>query len=265
MTELLHGELTYYLRGVGFHVHNTLKGGHREAVYEEAVVWMLDRDKVPYQRQPTYTVFYKGKPVGKYRPDMMLADGKVMLDFKVAPQIDATHKAQALSYLAVTGAELGVLMNFGASSLQIERLPNYLHDRQAPAWQPKLSPDILFPELTNQVMKTLHLVRHELGTGFLHRVYRRATRIELGLQMINFVSLNDLPLRFETLTLARVPTYLFLIENKILLSTIAVPTITHRYTERLRWAMHETNTPLGLIANFYTSRLELRFIRNPRA
>ena len=40
--------------------------------------------------------------------------------------------------------------------------------------------------------------------------------------------------------------------------------MTHRYTERL-WAMHEMNTPLGLIANFYTNRLELRFIRNPRA
>ena len=89
MTNSFYRDLTYYLRGVGFRVHNALKGGHPEKVYENAVLWLLDKDKVAYQSQKEYIVTYKGKQVGKYFPDLMLANGKVAVDFKATPAIIA--------------------------------------------------------------------------------------------------------------------------------------------------------------------------------
>jgi GxxExxY protein len=261
MTTFLHGEVTYYLRGIGFRVHNALKGGHKEAVYERAVLWVLDKDNVPYESQKKFIITYKGKPVGTYYPDLMLTDGKVLVDFKAAPAIMPLHKGQVISYLGVTGAELGFLMNFGANALQTERLPNFLSERRPLPWQPLTRTDILFPELTNQILASLHTVHHTLGIGFLHQIYRRATRIELAQQGITVLYLKTLPLRFETEALGAIDTRFFLIENKLLLSTIAVKTITTKQTELLRWAMQVTQAPLGLIANFHSPALETQFIR----
>lgn len=195
----------------------------------------------------------------------MLANGKVALDLKAAPAIESLHKAQMISYLAVTGADLGIVMNFGAVSLQTERLPNFLNLRKPLQWTPSISEAHLLPELSNRVLFTLHIVHHELGPGFLHQIYRRATRIELSMQGINFIYLKELPLRFEGHNLGKVPTRLFWIEKELLLATIAVTEITDQHIEKMRWAMREIDVALGLIANFYPSRLVVKFIRRETA
>lgn len=261
MTKLLYADLTYRLFGLCFRVHNGLKGGHKEEVYEEALLELLGQEKMDYVLQPRYFVFYKGLQVGEYYPDLMFADGKVVADLKATAQIAPLHKAQVLSYVGVTKAELGLILNFGGTSFQSERLPNYLQNRKPLEPNFALPEGLLYPELTGHILSILHTVHHELGPGFLHQVYRRATRKELELQRINFIYLKELPLRFEGVPLTSSPTRLYLIEQKLLLATIAVPTITAQHSERMRWAMQETQTELGLIANFYPSRLDLRFLR----
>jgi len=261
MNAFPHGGLTYYLRGIGFRIHNALKGGHEEKVYEEAVVWMLEKENFPYRRQPRFSVNYKDKQIGEYYPDLTFADDRVIVDLKAAPKIEALHKAQVLSYLAVTGAELGFVMNFGTARFQTERLPNFLKERKAVQWQQSFSANILYPELTNQVLASIYTVHHELGPGFLSQLYRRATRIELTNQLIKFDYIKELPLMFEAYHLSTLPTRLFLLEGRLLLATIAATAITQQQTEKLRWAMHATQTQLGMIANFYPSRPEIRFIR----
>lgn len=262
MTNFLHGELTFYLRGAGFRLHNALRGGHEEKVYEDGLAWIFDREKITYWRQKQYVINYRGKQVGEYYPDFVFSNGKVVMDLKASPEINNLHKAQMISYLAVTGAELGFIMNFGTVSMQTERLPNFLNLRKPFAWKPTISTSNLFPEITNQVLHTLHIVHHELGPGFLHQVYRRASRAELSNQGVNFIYLKELPIRFENLNLGTIPTRLFWIENKILLATIAVIAISDQHCEKMRWAMKEMGVPLGLIANFYPSRLDYKFIRN---
>ncbi|MCL4862086.1 MAG: GxxExxY protein [Caldilineaceae bacterium] len=261
MSDMHHRELTYYLRGLGFRIHNALKGGHEESVYEQALAWSLARDKTPFLRQSQHRIDYKGKQVGEYYTDFMLADGKVLVECKAAPEITPQHKAQVLSYMAVTKAELGFIMNFGAPSLQTERLPNFLDRRKPLEWQTATPVDQLFPKLTNQVLKSLYTVHHELGPGFLSQVYRRATRIELANQRLNFIYLKELPLFYEGHQLTTVSSRLFLLEEKILLATFAATGMTHQYTDKMYWAMQVTNVPLGILANFYPSRLDVHFVR----
>jgi len=265
MTELLHADLTYKLRGIAFHIHNELRGGHAECVYETALAYALEDAAIPFQQQPVYRVTYREQQVGEYRPDLMLSDNALLVELKATPVIEALHKAQTISYLAVTQADLGLIMNFGASSMQFERIPNFLGQRQmeenlAPA---PVSDDLLYPELSARVLDALFHVHRILGAGFLHQVYRRATRIELAHRYIGCTYLKELPLRYNRRLIAMKPTRLFHIEHKMLLATVALKTITSTETERLRWAMNMTHARLGLIANFHGTRLELRFLRNP--
>lgn len=79
MTQLLYSDLTYYLRGVAFRIHNTLKGAHDERTFERtferALIAALAADGISFQIQPKYWVWYKDHQVGEYRPDLTLADG----------------------------------------------------------------------------------------------------------------------------------------------------------------------------------------------
>ncbi|MCB9150834.1 MAG: GxxExxY protein [Caldilineaceae bacterium] len=262
MTELLHRELVYYLQGVGFRIHNALKGGHNEVDYEESLAWVLQSDNIKFVRQPTYPIFYKEIQIGAFRPDLVVGDNEVLPELKVAPQIEPMHLAQTLSYLGVTGADLGLVMNFGASSMQYKRLPNFLPNRRAkPAFSQSNASNLLFPELTRTILNALYEVHHLIGPGFLHQVYRRAVRVEIGLQGVNHKYVKELPLRFERIELGMKPVHMFWAESKILIAVWALQQIKPRQTEKLRWVMRQLGCPLGLIANFYPSKLDVRFIR----
>ena len=263
MTALLYADRTYYLRGVGYRIHKQLRGGHAELDYENALVTALEQDSVAFLRQPLYQVEYRNQQIGKYYPDLVLEDGMLQLDLKATPQIIPLHKAQMLSYLAVTQANLGLIMNFGSTEMQYERLPNFLHERVRQFEPPPASADLLFPALTGQVLDALFAVHWTLGPGFLHQIYRRAARIELAHRTINFIYLKELPLRYNGQVIAIKPTRLLNVDGKLLVATLALQQITPTHTEKLRWTMNETGCQLGIIANFYPSRLEIRFLRNP--
>jgi GxxExxY protein len=263
MTELLHANLTYQLRGLAFHIHNELRGGHEEAVYEAALSYALESAGVPFMRQPVYHVAYRNQQVGEYRPDFVLADGGVVVELKATPAIEPLHKAQTISYLAVTGAALGVIMNFGGELLQVERIPNFLGRRVA-AESILATPDAetsLYAQLTNDTLDALGYVHRTLGPGFLHQVYRRATRIELAHRRIKHDYLKELPLRYNGHVIKMTPVRLLLIENKLLLATVALKSIATGEVERMRWAMKLVGAQLGVIVNFYGTRIEPQFVR----
>jgi GxxExxY protein len=263
MTDLLHADLTYMLRGVAFSVHNELRGGHEEAVYEAALAYAFEDAGVSFQEQPVYRIDYRGQQVGEYRPDFAVGGGKVLIDLKVAPQIEPLHKAQMISYLAVTHAELGLIMNFGAAAMLIERIPNFLAQRQVEANPPPMpeSDKLLYAELCHRTLDALAQVHRTLGIGFLHQVYRRAARIELAACDIEYTYLKELPISYKGHVIKMTPTRLLLVENKLLLATVAMQAIPTAAIERLRWAMNVTGVRLGLIVNFHGTRLDLQFIR----
>ena len=261
MAHLLHKELTYYLRGLGFRIHNVLGCGHPEKYYESALLTELEVDRISFLHQQTYFIYYRKQQIGQYRPDFPLADGAVQLDLKATPEITSHHKAQLLSYLAVTNAELGFIMNFGARSMQYDRLPNFLSSRQRSPMQRPLDPKLLHVDLTKQVLDSLYTVHFTLGPGFWHKVYRRATRIELTHTGIPFTFLRELPLSYAGQVIGMRPTRLLLVDRKVLLATVALDRITTSHTEKLRWAQWETGCQLAILANFAPSQLDVRFLR----
>jgi GxxExxY protein len=121
MTEFLHGELTQAIIGAAMEVHRTLGAGYVEKIYEKALAHELLLQGIPFQRQLEVPVFYKGVNVGDHRLDL-LVDGKVVVELKSVTHIVENHVAYTRSYLAATGLRVGLLLNFGTTSLEKKRI-----------------------------------------------------------------------------------------------------------------------------------------------
>jgi GxxExxY protein len=152
--------------------------------------------------------------------DVWIDGGKIALEIKVAPAIPL-HKAQAISHLKVTDANLAVVVNYGGPSLEDERLPNYVRDRQPQfVWHPKpAAQELLYPDLVNAIQRACHRVHFTLGPGFLHQVYRRATMIELRRSGLDYDYVKQLPVEYEGQLLGYQDVRLILVEGKVLLAT----------------------------------------------
>ena len=102
-------------------VHRKLGYGFLEKVYENAMMILLKRDKIPAIQQASINVEFEGEMVGNYVADI-LVDDKVILELKCVETITNVHRAQALNYLKATGKQLAIIINFAKVRLEYERL-----------------------------------------------------------------------------------------------------------------------------------------------
>ena len=113
---------TYAIIGAAIEVHKTLGSGFLEAVYQEALAVELQRRDIPFKREVSLPIFYKGMTLScAYRADFVCFKN-VVLELKAEDALTSTDQAQILNYLKATGFERGLLINFGAKSLERKRL-----------------------------------------------------------------------------------------------------------------------------------------------
>jgi GxxExxY protein len=110
-------QLTEAIIGLAIEVHRHLGPGLSEAAYERALCIELTEAGLPFHRQIGIPVVYKGEVVAEYRPDLVVAQ-LVVVDVKSVERLIAVHAAQMLTYLRVTGCELGLLLNFNEPVLK---------------------------------------------------------------------------------------------------------------------------------------------------
>ncbi len=117
----LHWEITDKIISCGYAVHKELGPGFLEVVYAKALVYELLGRGLTVSTEQEIPVWYKGRPVGTYFADIVVED-KILLELKAVRAIAPEHQAQLLHYLTATGMRLGLLLNFGAQTLQFKRL-----------------------------------------------------------------------------------------------------------------------------------------------
>jgi len=116
-----HSDLTKKVIGAAMLVHSELKSGLIEKIYENSLCVELAHQEIYFSQQKIYPVHYRGKFVGKLIPDLVVED-KLVVDTKCVESITSDHVAQILSYLAITGLEVGLLVNFRNKSLEFKRV-----------------------------------------------------------------------------------------------------------------------------------------------
>ena len=263
MPRIIHKELSYNVRGVLFHVYNTLGPMLPEHYYQDAIAFGLEARGIRCETEKVFEVFYRDVRAGLYRVDVWIEDGKIVLELKVVPEILPLHRAQAISYLKVTNADLAIVATFGAGSLLDERFPNFVRDQVASfEWKGHPVPEsLLYPALTNRIFEALHHVHLELGPGFFHQIYRRATMEELRYRNLDFEYLKEMPIYYEGHYLGKQPSRLIRVENKILLATVAVKHMGKEMQERLKARLRHLGLQLGLLANFTRTTLRVVPVR----
>ena len=263
MTKLIHPKLSYQVRGILLDVYNALGLTLKEVYYRDAIIVGLKKGGITCDPEKDFEVYYEGERVGLYYVDVWIDDGKILLELKVASAIEPIHKAQAISYLKVTDADLAIVVNYGGSSLEDARLPNFLRDKQQEfAWQSQPVVDGLhYPDLVNAIQRACHSVHFTLGPGFLHQVYRRATMIEYRRSGLRYDYIKRLPVEYEDQLLGYQDVCLILVEDKVLLTVFAMKGNNDTLTEQLKAHLRRMNMKLGLLANFYGTQLKLTPVR----
>lgn len=103
-------------------VHKELGCGFLEAVYQEALAIEFTLQGIPFEREKEMDILYKGHPIGKkYRADFICYD-KIIVELKAVEKLLPEFKAQTLNYMKMSNSKLGILANFGQSSLEVQRL-----------------------------------------------------------------------------------------------------------------------------------------------
>ncbi|MBQ6203302.1 MAG: GxxExxY protein [Prevotella sp.] len=115
--------------GAAMAVHNTLGAGFTEKVYQDAFEAELKLQQIPYSREPELHIDYKGEILkSTFRPDFVCYD-KIIVELKAIKELEEVHKAQAINYARICNFRLALLINFGETSLQQVRLPNFRYKR----------------------------------------------------------------------------------------------------------------------------------------
>jgi GxxExxY protein len=112
---------TFAIIGAAMEVHRVLGSGFLEVFYRDALAIEFGLRVIPFETEVPCHVVYKTHPLrGHYRMDFVCF-GSVVVEVKARFGVGAAEHAQVLSYLASTGHECGLLLNFGASKLEYRR------------------------------------------------------------------------------------------------------------------------------------------------
>ena len=122
MTELLFKVEVYAIIGAAMEVHKILGCGFLEPVYQEALEIELRNRDIPFEAQKQLSIYYKDKQLEKtYVPDF-ISFGEIIIEIKALNHLSSTEESQLLNYIKAANFSLGLLINFGAESLQWKRM-----------------------------------------------------------------------------------------------------------------------------------------------
>lgn len=107
-------------------VHSFLGNGFQEVIYQRALEIEMSLEGLKFEREKEMPVIYKGYEIGTRRVDFFVED-KIMVELKALIRLEDVHLAQAKNYLEAYNMEVGLLINFGAKSLEFKRLFNRLN------------------------------------------------------------------------------------------------------------------------------------------
>ena len=123
-------DITHKIIGCAMKVHRTLGNGFQEVIYQRALAIEMSRQGLGFQREMNMLIYYEGEENGTRRVDFFVEEC-VMVELKSVIQLEDVHLAQAMNYCQAYNLPIGLLLNFGARSLDFKRVYNLNHPDNA--------------------------------------------------------------------------------------------------------------------------------------
>jgi len=120
---MLHKELTHSVIGAAMEAHQILGNGFQEVIYQRALAIELENRGINFSREHEMSIHYKDHVIGTRRVDFFVEE-QIMVEIKAIINLEDVHLAQAMNYVEAYNLPIGLLINFGAKSLQFKRVHN---------------------------------------------------------------------------------------------------------------------------------------------
>jgi len=104
-------------------VHNIIGSGFQEIIYQRALAIEMRIQGLSFEVEKEMPIYYANELIGKRRVDFFI-ENCVLVELKALVQLESIHKTQAINYLEVYNIADGLLINFGALSLEFKRVYN---------------------------------------------------------------------------------------------------------------------------------------------
>ena len=116
-----HEEITHKIIGAAYQVFNQLGFGFLENVYKKAMIIELSKSSLKVEAEKPLKVYYDRKVVGDFYADLFV-DGEIIVELKSVQNLTKEYEIQLVNYLNCLRKEIGLLINFGAKSLEYKRI-----------------------------------------------------------------------------------------------------------------------------------------------
>lgn len=124
----LHRDITGNVIGCAMTVHSTLGNGFQEVIYQRALAIEMKLKGISFIREFDMPIYYREEVIGHRRVDFLVEDC-VTVEIKAIKDLGPVELAQGKNYLEAYNIEVGLLLNFGSTSLQYKRLLNNKADK----------------------------------------------------------------------------------------------------------------------------------------
>jgi GxxExxY protein len=111
-------------------VHNTLGNGFPEAIYQKCLAIEMEKEAINFEREVNQDIFYEQIKVGTRRADFVIKN-ELIIELKALSNLEDVHLAQTKNYVVAYDYPLGLLINFGATSLQYKLVFNPKYKQQS--------------------------------------------------------------------------------------------------------------------------------------
>ncbi|MBW7466555.1 GxxExxY protein [Pontibacter aydingkolensis] len=116
-------DITFKIIGCAMKVHNTIGSGFQEVIYQRCLAIELEKAGLIFEREKEQIIYYDGAEVGTRRADFIV-ESNVVVELKALVNLEDIHLAQAKNYTVAYNFPVGLLINFGALSLQYKKVFN---------------------------------------------------------------------------------------------------------------------------------------------
>lgn len=139
-------------------VHSTLGNGFQEVIYQRAMAIEMQKQGLNFLREMEMTIYYDGLDIGTRRVDFFVEEN-IMVELKALIKLEEVHLAQAMNYCQAYNLPIGLLINFGAKSLEFKRVYNVNHPENKKSSElglKRLQDDRIGSSVQSEILKSTH-------------------------------------------------------------------------------------------------------------